>query len=316
MNTPVVKHIFYKLTIRETLATTMFWEGLTIPKEALEDRVAERYAGLTEQLRKAADYVLAHPLEIASRPLRTISADSQVSPATFSRLARSLGFATFEEMKDVSRHSVGKKVSSLSARAELLRSGADDGQSMLTLQGEACIRNIENLLDRTDRNKLERTATLMRQAKRVILVGALASTGITEYMAYLANYFAPNWLLAGRMGASMGSKLATLGADDVVFIVTMNPYSKHAVAAARLANEAGSKVVLVTDALGCPALGHATHGFVVSTESPQFFSSYVVTLVLIETLIAMIVAASEADTTAAIQRVEANNQKLGEYWAE
>jgi DNA-binding MurR/RpiR family transcriptional regulator len=68
--------------------------------------------------------------------------------------------------------------------------------------------------------------------------------------------------------------------------------------------------------LACPGLAHATHGFIVPTESPQFFSSYAVTIVLIETLLAMIVATSEADVTAAIQRVEANNQVLGEYLVE
>ncbi|MEM8980222.1 MAG: MurR/RpiR family transcriptional regulator [Pseudomonadota bacterium] len=277
--------------------------------------MAERYAGLSEQLRKAADYVLAHPLEIASRPLRAISTDSHVSPATYSRLARALGFETFEEMKDVSRRSVGKRVSSMSDRAEKLRSSTASGQSMLTLQGQACIRNIEHFLDRADQQKLERSATLMREANRVVLFGALASTGITEYMAYLANYFAPNWSLAGRMGASVGAQLAMLGAGDVVFIVTMSPHSNRAVSVAKLARRAGSDVILVTNALDCPALAYATHGFVVPTDSPQFFSSYVVTLVLIETLIAMIVAGSEADATAVIQRVEAKNQELGEYWA-
>lgn len=303
------------MTIFETIATLVALEDSPIPSDTLEDRVAERYASMSDQLRKAADYVLAHPLEIASRPLRTISAKSQVSPATYSRLARALGFENFEEMKDVSRRSVGQKVSSLSERAELLQSGAPHGQSMLMRQGQACIRNIETFLDRVDYAKLEQAAHLMRRANRVVLVGALASRGITEYMAYLARYFSPNWSLAGYMGTSMGAELATLGQDDVVFIVTMSPYSTRAVAAAALAQPEGCTVILVTDALECPALRHATYGFVVPTDSPQFFSSYAVTLVLIETLIAMIVAASEADATAAIQRVEAKNQELGEYWS-
>ncbi|KNG94442.1 hypothetical protein ATO11_07880 [Pseudaestuariivita atlantica] len=288
---------------------------MPIPTSTLEDRVAERYAGLSEQLRKAADYVLANPLDIASRPLRSISNDSKVSPATFSRLSRALGYDTFEDMKEISRRSVDQQVISLSAKAELLRNGSASGQSMLSRQGEACIENIQTFLTRADERKLEETATLLRDANRVILLGALASTGITEYFAYLAQFFAPNWSLAGRMGASLGSQAAQLRQGDVVFIVTMRPYAQRAVAAARLAREAGADVVLVTDALECPALAHASHSFVVPTDSPQFFSSYVVTLVLIETLIAMIVAASEADATAAIKKVEAKNQELGEYWA-
>ncbi len=215
----------------------------------------------------------------------------------------------------MSRLSVGQRVRSFSDRAELLRAGSASGQSMVKRQGQACIANIEQFLERVDQDKLEQAATLMRQARRVLLVGTLASTGITEYISYLAHYFAPNWSLAGRMGASMGSQLATLGQGDVVFIVTMSPYSTRAVAAAEIARAAGCSVILVTDGLECPALRNATHGFVVPSDSPQFFSSYVVPLVLIETLIAMIVAGSEADATAAIRRVEAKNHELGEYWA-
>lgn len=292
----------------------MHAEVFTIPSDILEDRVTERYAGLSVQLQRAADYVLAHPLEIVSRPLRTISTDSDVSPATYSRLARALGFDNFEAMKEASRASVGQRVGSFSERAELLRTGSALGQSMLKRQGQACVANIAQFLDRVDQEKLDQAATLMRKANRVLLVGTLASTGITEYISYLAHYFAPNWSLAGRMGASMGSQLTTLGDGDVVFIVTMSPYSKRAVHAAELARAAGCTVVLITDAMSCPALRNATHGFVVPTDSPQFFSSYVVPLVLIETLIAMIVAGSEADATAAIQRVEAKNHELGEYW--
>ncbi|NRB00634.1 MAG: MurR/RpiR family transcriptional regulator [Rhodobacteraceae bacterium] len=298
----------------ETLASVCFKGESTIPTDTLEDRVAERYAGLSDQLRRAADYVLENPLDIASRSLRAISSDSHVSPATFSRLSRALGYENFEAMKDISRQSVGQRVVSLSEKAEMLRSGAETDRSMLQRQGEACIRNIEVFMDRADQRKLEQAATLMREADNVVLLGALASTGITEYMAYLAHFFAPNWSLAGRMGASLGSQAAKLKPGDVVFIVTMHPYAQRAVAAAKLARDAGVDVVLVTDALDCPALAHATHGFVVPTDSPQFFSSYVVTLVLIETLIAMIVAASEADATAAIKKVEAKNQELGDYW--
>ena len=287
-----------------------------IPDHTLEERVAEHYSGLSEQLRKAADYVLGHPLDVASRSLRAISSESKVSPATYSRLSRALGYDNFEQVRDSSRLSVGRKVVSLSEKAELLRSGKSSGRSILARQSQACIDNIENFQNDTDYRKLEDAAALMRNANQVVLLGALASTGFTEYMSYIAQFFGSNWSIGGRMGASLGSEIARLGKGDVVFAVTMSPYARRAINAAKLAREAGADVVLITDAMACPGLAHATHGFIVPTESPQFFSSYAVTIVLIETLLAMIVAASEADVTAAIERVEANNQILGEYLVE
>lgn len=290
--------------------------GQSIPDQTLEKRVQEHYAALSEQLRKAADYVLSHPLDIASRPLRAISTESHVSPATFSRLSRALGYRNFEQMRDISRLSVGQQVMSLSEKAERLRSGKPSGQSMLARQSAACIANIETFQNSIDERKLEQASSLLCNARNVVLVGALASTGFIEYMSYLAQFIGANWTIAGRMGASLGSEIANLDKGDVVFVVTMSPYARRAIGAAKLARAAGADVILITDAMACPSLAQATHGFVVPTNSPQFFSSYAVAIVLIETLIAMIVATSEADVTASIQKAEANNQVLGEYLTE
>lgn len=278
----------------------------------LEDRVAKRYADLSAQLRKAADYVLANPLDIASRSLRTIGAESGVSPATFSRLSRALGYAGLEEMKEISRRSVDRSVASMSDRAEQLRQGAVSPHSMLQRQSAACIANIESFVAKTDEARLQAAATDLRTARHVVLVGGLSSRGIAEYMGYLAQYFAPNWSLDG----TFGGQIARLTPADAVFIVTKSPYAKRAVTAAQVARDRGAKVIVVTDSYKCPALSAATHGFVVPTDSPQFFSSYAVTLVLIESLIAMIVSESEEDAAAAIRQVEAQNQTLGEYWTE
>ena len=278
--------------------------------QTLEDRIADRYGSLSAQLRKAADYVLAHPLDIVSRSLRTIAAECEVSPATFSRLARALDFDSFEQMKDLLRATVGRSVSGMSERAERLRQDTSGQGTVLQRQGAACIGNIEALLTRTDTARMQAAADVLRDADNVVLVGALSSRGIAAYMAYVVQYFRPNW----SQDDAFGGRLARLGPRDAVLIITKHPYADRAVKVAGLARAAGARVIVVTDSYTCPALPQATHGFVVPTDSPQFFSSYVATLVLIESLIAMIVAGSEEDAAAAIRRVEAHNQTLGEYW--
>ena len=56
----------------------------------LEDRIAESYTDLSAKLKDAADFVVANQMDVAARSLRSVSAASGVSPATLSRLARSL----------------------------------------------------------------------------------------------------------------------------------------------------------------------------------------------------------------------------------
>ena len=282
----------------------------------LEARIANRYGDLSGKLRAAADYVVAHPVEIATRSLRSVSAASNVSPATLSRLARALDFDSYEEMRELSRSDVGSRVVSFSEKAAELRARPDTGDTMLDRQAGACMANIAALTQNIDQSTLNRAVALLSNARQVLLFGAFGSNGIVEYLAYLANFFSPDWSMAARMGSSLAASLETIGEEDVLLVVTKTPYARRGVLATQIARENGAQTIVLSDRHTCPALAHADIGFCVPSDSPQFFSSYVATLVLIETIIAMIVAQSNDDISARIRSVEQRNDRLGEFWAD
>lgn len=281
----------------------------------IEDRIADSYADLSAKLKDAADYVVANQMDVAARSLRSVSAASGVSPATLSRLARTLGFHTYEDMRELCRGAMGGRAMSFSERAERLKLDKDEGATFLQRQSGACIWNITDLAESVDRARLEAAVDALAEARNVVLFGALSSTGIAEYMAYLANYFCTNWTLAGRMGASLGASLSSLDENDVLLVVTKTPYASRAIFAAEMARAAGAQTIVLTDSHTCPALQHASFSFIVPSESPQFFSSYAATLVLMETMIAMLVARSGESASQRIRDVEARNRRLGEFGA-
>ena len=282
----------------------------------IEDRIAVSYADLSAKLKDAADYVVANQVDVAARSLRSVSAASGVSPATLSRLARTLGFETYEDMRELCRDAVGGRAMSFSERAERLKLDKEEGVTFLQRQSGACIANITDMAEAMDRQRLDEVVDTLAGARNVVLFGALSSTGIAEYLAYLANYFSTNWTLAGRMGASLGAALSSLGESDVLFVVTKTPYAARAVRAAEMARASGARTVVLTDSHTCPALQHATYSFIVPSESPQFFSSYAATLVLMETIIAMLLARSGEDAVQRIRDVESRNRRLGEFGAD
>lgn len=283
---------------------------------SLEEHIAAHYAELSEQLRKAADFILQNPVDVASQDLRSLASIAGVSPSTFSRLATALEFESFRNIKELTRSTVKQEIPSFAEKAKQLRETTPQNTSILDFQSNACIENIRSLSRKTDADKLNTAANCLANANTVILFGALGSTGIVEYLAYLARFFAPNWSLAGRMGSSVGADASGLGVGDAVLVVTKTPYAARAVALCKIAHSAGADVIVITDMHHCPALPYATHKFIVPTESPQFFSSYAATLVLLEALIATIVATANLDVASSIRRVEAQNETLREYWAD
>ena len=281
----------------------------------IEDRIADSYSDLSAKLKDAADFVVANQVDVAARSLRSVSAASGVSPATLSRLARTLGFETYEEMRELCRDAVGGRAMSFAERAERLKLDKEEGATFLQRQSGACIANITDLAETIDKGRLDAAVGALARARNVVLFGALSSTGIAEYMAYLANYFCTNWTLAGRMGASLGAALSSLGEEDVLFIVTKTPFASRAVLAAEMARSAGAQTIVLTDNHTCPALQYASFPFIVPSDSPQFFSSYAATLVLMETIIAMLVARSGENASQRIRDVESRNRRLGEFGA-
>jgi len=280
----------------------------------IKDRIAEEYDDLSARLRAAADFVAENPVDVATRSLRSVSAASGLAPATFSRLARALGFSDYEAMRELSRNAVGRRYLSFSQRARRLQSEAVESEPLLQRQAAACIANIDNMSQTTDPARLEAAVDALHHARRVVLFGACGSTGLIDYMAYMGRYFTPDWQVAGRGGASLGATMSELTGRDAVLVITKPPFARRAILCAEMAAVQGAAVIVLSDTHACPALKYATVGFILPTDSPQFFSSYAATLVLVETIIGMLVARAGPEAMNRIAEVEARNHRLGEYW--
>jgi len=281
-----------------------------------ESRLADRYGDLSDALRQAADFLRANPVDMATRPLRTVSRESGVSAAAFSRLARALEYETFDDLREEFRASLGRRVENFADRAEQLQDAhGRGGTSFFDDHLAACRSNLSSLSERTDRRMLEATADRLASSRKVLLQGGLGSTGVTEYLAYLASFHTTDWVMAGRMGASLGGGIIGMDDRDAIIIVTKPPFANRSIKAAELAAARGVYVVVITDTPACPALQYAQSRFIVPTESPHFYSSYVATLFLVETLIGMVVGRTGEAARARIADVEKANRTLAEVWS-
>ncbi|WP_412507481.1 MurR/RpiR family transcriptional regulator [Roseovarius sp. SYSU LYC5161] len=278
---------------------------------SLEQRLAAKYESLSDKLREAGNYLIRHQLDTATRSLRSVANDSGLAPATFSRLAKALDYGSYEELRDVVRASVGQQIS-FADKARQLRESPDmaDGLSFLNRQSEACIANIATQVNTATPGQLERTVARLADAREVFLHGELASAVIVDYFAYLAKWFNDNWTVTGHRGDSLGAVLARVTDRDVGIVISKTPYAARAQRAAALFKEKGAAVVVITDSHSCPAFPFADEGFIVPSESPQFFSSHAATLVLIESIVGMLVARAGLTAEERIRRVERENRTL------
>lgn len=281
--------------------------------ERFEVRLASSYGSLSAKLRQAADYVVAHPVDTATRSLRSIASDSSVAPVTFSRLAKALNYESFDALRNVIRVSIDRKIESFSDRAERLHTQHGlEGSDFATAHMNACLDNIRTLGAEINRKQLNETVARLDSARTVALFGVLGSAGVVEYMAYMASFLTDKWVLAGRNGVSLGSVLAPMDNRDALIVVTNPPFAPRVLNAAKLAQERGLYVVVISESHTCKALRHASSGFIVPGNSPHFFSSYAATIFLVETIIGTLAAQSDTASRKRIAVIEQLNGRLQE----
>ncbi len=95
---------------------------------ALKDHLARHFVDLSPQLRLAARYVSDHPEDVAMQSLRQIARKSELSPPTYSRLARAIGFNNYENLRNNCRKELRQKQLSLADRAALFHFAASGCQ--------------------------------------------------------------------------------------------------------------------------------------------------------------------------------------------
>src|SRR5262245_21345674 len=88
---------------------------------SLQDRIAAHFEGLSPHLKVAARYVAEHPHEVAMRSLRQIASSVALPHPTFTRLARSVGCDTYEELREICRNEITRRTGTFAEKAQSLQ---------------------------------------------------------------------------------------------------------------------------------------------------------------------------------------------------
>lgn len=286
---------------------------------SIQDRIMSRFDGLSPKLRRAAEFVAAHPDEVATRTLRQVAKTANLTPPTLSRLARALEFETYEDLREICRLELKRRNRILADKADALLRLSSEPSSVeksvvFVSQARSAIENVQELMETADMGKLRTAADTLARARRVVLVGTSSGLAVANYFCCMARLAFDNWQVAGAGGSLWSSTLTDIGPGDVVFLVSIQPYGDLPVRAAQSAREAGADVIAVTDNLASPYGAIASQCFIVGTESPQFFPSHVAAIVLVEGLMGMVVRRGGKQAAERIQQAESKAHELGEYW--
>jgi DNA-binding MurR/RpiR family transcriptional regulator len=279
------------------------------------DAMTEAFDDLTPQLQVAARHLLDNPSDIAVSSMRQVADAADVRPNTLVRLARALGFDGYDELRRHFRDDLTRTGSSFPSKARWLRSLAAGGRhgALLSQMASASMATVEQVFADADASELRTVADTILAARRTSVLGVGTAAPLATNFCYVGGMIAPNLVAIPTNGGLPIDDVARTAPGDVLVSMTFSPYRVEIVEATRMAADRGVTVVAVTDNRSSPIARLADHAFVVPTETPQYFSSVIGAVALLETLLAFMAAETPADAATAIEEFHDRRRAAGVY---
>lgn len=284
--------------------------------DTILSRLTEAYTELSPQLQRAADYVLHNPNEVGVHSMRRIASSADVNPNTLVRLARAVGFESYQSFREPFSLRLSRSGEDFFPdRARWLQSLAQGGSDGLLFRDMAAtsLANVEQMFSASTPDEMRRVAELIVKAPDTYVLGVGSAHSLAHLFWYIARMALDTLHEVPRQGNLPIDDLANIHKTDVLIAMTFAPYRTDVVEAVNLARERGATIVAISDSRTSPIALQADHVFVTPTNTPQFFPSLSAGFVLIETLLAFVIANAGDEAVENINRFHRARFRAGMY---
>lgn len=283
--------------------------------DPLSETLVQVFDQLSEQLQTAARYVLDHPRDVALLSMREQARQAGVQPATMTRLAKHLGFAGYEDIRQLYADAMRVDGTGFAGRvgrqAQNQKLKGDEALANDMLQGIA--GQIAALGQPAALKGLVEAADRLCRARRVYCLGLRSSHPAAWHLHYTLS-------LAGKQAATLDT-IAGIGADiltkatpeDVLVAVSVLPYTRQTVEITEFARACGVQIIAVTDSPVAPLAQLAATALIVPTDSPSFLHTMTPAFVVAEVLGALVAGRSCETSGEALTRVDRQSEALNTH---
>ncbi|MCG7575436.1 MULTISPECIES: MurR/RpiR family transcriptional regulator [unclassified Halomonas] len=285
-----------------------------ISLDSIHLQLAESYAALSPQLKRAASYVLEHPAEMAFQSIRKTAQAASVTPSTLVRLAKRLGFESYEPFREVFQSAVQAAPVELSGRASQLKQQHRKPEAALFAEvGDAAFDNIGRLFTADNQTRVKEAAERILAARRVAVVGFRDTFACAYHFAYVGRIAMPEVTLIRGQEGGLLTELAPFNEQDVVVAFGFEPYCAETMKALEITRANGVQAIVITDTLRSPLVPGACMTFTVANATPHFFPSILAAITLSEAILAECVAFGPDQLVDNVTRFESRMRQLGAY---
>lgn len=288
----------------ETAESVPEVDALPATAMGLDDRLAGLRLPPTQ--RRVVRYIAAHPQETALLSSTDLAERIGVSQATITRVAASLGFAGFAELRDEFRARLYAK-----PQGALERSSSEAQTAVLR-----SIDNLQSLHDLlADPEALLRAAHMLAASRPLVVVATRISEPLGRYLAYRLQRCHPDVRLVTR-GDSLGADRlvsAVHAGATAMLCVNLPRYAADTLALLDMTHELDLKTVMITDNPSATGTHLADVAFAVPVGTGLVFDSHAAPTVFASVLVDAVSDARGAEGQVHLEVLEEFADRWGTF---
>lgn len=268
-----------------------------------EKLVLDKFSKLTKNQKKIAQFLLDHPEEIALSSIDVIAEKLKVGKSTIVRLAQTLGYDGFLELKTELSNKLRKDLSLTKKFKDALKSESARSDFLSTIADNE-IKNIHSTIESFDRDHFKKAILIFVSAPNIYTIGVGLSSLLADIAAYYLNRITMRTKTFNHGILSFQEQIISLNKGDAILAISLPPYAYPTIEAAENARYRGIKVVSITDKITSPIVQYSDVVFTAKTDNIVFINTVSAVLTIIYDLAAGIGLSDRATSLTALALFE------------
>ena len=284
------------------------------PKPSPLNELCSALPSLPMRLQQVGRFVAANDYDATTRSMRDLAADAGADPASFTRLAKALGYSGWDELRAaLTEARRPAQPSPFSGRTRSGRRGPNADISLVADKLEAEAAG----LGRISSGSVANAAKALHGARRIWIAGFRSCRSVAELLNYQLRLFRPDEVqLVGGSGPE-DLDLGAFHSGDAVVVIGFAPYSTASVLSARCAYDSGATLIAIADTVAAPMAEGANHLLLYeAASSPGFFPSLTGAIAIAQSLAAVTFVLGGASAKRRLELTEGRLAAMSQYVAE
>ncbi|QRZ12854.1 MurR/RpiR family transcriptional regulator [Paracoccus methylovorus] len=280
-------------------------------KDALRARLISIFDDMPSQLQRAARYILEHPDEVALVSMRHLARNAGVQPSTMTRLAKFLGMNGYDDIRTHHAQAIRQRSDGFAAQQER---ASTSGEGLTGQMLQSLSMQIARLTESATIAQMEAAAARLAEAHKIYVLGLRSCHLVAWHFHYVMTLLGESSVHLDGPAGTVGDGLMSAGPEDVLLVMSINPYARHSLELANMAHDKGLAVVAITDSEVSPLVAIADEVILCPTESPTFFHTLAPALAVSEVLCGLLANRNRDGALTALQNADRHLLELNTYY--